>query len=51
MRHKELLLDGKTSPQTVLASLVSRNVTVNRFEVATPALSEIFIKVVRGQHE
>jgi len=49
--HQELLLDGKTSPQTVLASLVSRNVTVNRFEVATPALSEIFIKVVRGQHE
>ena len=49
--HQELVLDGKTSPQKVLASLVSRNVTVNRFEVATPALSEIFIEVVRGQHE
>ena len=49
--HQELLLDGKTSPQKVLASLVNRNVTVNRFEVATPALSEIFIEVVRGQHE
>jgi len=49
--HQELLLDGKTSPQQVLASLVNRNITVNRFEVATPALSEIFIEVVRGQHE
>jgi ABC-2 type transport system ATP-binding protein len=49
--HYELLLDGKTSPQRVLASLVDRNVTVNRFEVATPPLSEIFIRVVRGRTE
>ena len=49
--HQELLLDGKTSPQKVLASLVNRNVTVNRFEVATPPLSEIFIQVARGQSE
>ena len=49
--HRELLLDGKTSPQTVLASLVNSNVTVNRFEVATPPLSEIFIQVARGQSE
>jgi ABC-2 type transport system ATP-binding protein len=49
--HYELLLDGKTSPQNILASLVSRNVTVNRFEVATPPLSEIFIQVARGQSE
>jgi ABC-2 type transport system ATP-binding protein len=49
--HQELLLDGKTSPQKVLASLVNRNITVNRFEVATPPLSEIFIQVARGQSE
>jgi ABC-2 type transport system ATP-binding protein len=49
--HQELLLDGKTSPQTVLSSLVNMNVTVNRFEVATPPLSEIFIQVARGQSE
>ena len=49
--YQELLLDGKTSPQRVLASLVNRNVTVNRFEVATPPLSEIFIQVARGQGE
>jgi ABC-2 type transport system ATP-binding protein len=49
--HQELLLDGKTSPQKVLASLVNRDITVNRFEVATPPLSEIFIQVARGQSE
>jgi ABC-2 type transport system ATP-binding protein len=49
--HQELLLDGKTSPQKVLTSLVNRNITVNRFEVATPPLSEIFIQVARGQSE
>lgn len=47
--YRELLLDSKTSPQKVLASLVSRNVVVNRFEVATPPLSEIFIRVVEGR--
>ena len=49
--YRELLLDSKTSPQKVLASLVSRNVVVNRFEVATPPLSEIFIRVVEGRSE
>jgi ABC-2 type transport system ATP-binding protein len=49
--HQELLLDGKTSPQKVLTSLVNRSITVNRFEVATPPLSEIFIQVARGQSE
>jgi ABC-2 type transport system ATP-binding protein len=49
--HQELQLDGNTSPQKVLADLVNMNVTVNRFEVATPPLSEIFIQVVRGQGE
>jgi ABC-2 type transport system ATP-binding protein len=49
--HQELLLDGKTSPQKVLTSLVNRDITVNRFEVATPPLSEIFIQVARGQSE
>jgi len=45
----ELMLDGRTTPQAVLAGLVGRNVTVNRFEVAVPPLSEIFIQVVREQ--
>jgi ABC-2 type transport system ATP-binding protein len=49
--YYELLLDGKTSPQRVLAGLVNKNVAVTRFEVATPPLSEIFIRVVKGQTE
>jgi ABC-2 type transport system ATP-binding protein len=42
----ELLLDGKTTPQQVLAHLVSRGMVINRFEVATPSLNEIFLKEV-----
>jgi ABC-2 type transport system ATP-binding protein len=49
--YQELVLDGKTSPQSVLANLVNRNVTVNRFEVAVPPLSEIFIQIAKGQGE
>ncbi len=49
--YQELFLDGKTSPQEILAALVGRNVVVNRFEVATPPLSEIFIQVVEGSRE
>ena len=47
----ELFLDGATTPQKVLTTLVNRHITVDRFEVATPPLSEIFIEVVRGHHE
>ena len=50
--YLELALDDRTSPQAVLAGLVGRNITVNRFEVALPPLSDIFIRVARGQpHE
>jgi len=40
----ELILDGKTTPQQVLTHLVSRGMVINRFEVATPSLNEIFLK-------
>ncbi|MFC1994645.1 ABC transporter ATP-binding protein [Chloroflexota bacterium] len=49
--YQELFLDGRTSPQQTLATLVNRNVTVNRFEVSTPPLSDIFIQVVEGRSE
>jgi ABC-2 type transport system ATP-binding protein len=49
--YQELLLDDKTSPQELLAALVNRNIVLNRFEVAIPPLSEIFIQVVRGSSE
>jgi ABC-2 type transport system ATP-binding protein len=42
----ELILDDKTTPQQVLAHLISRGVVINRFEVATPSLNEIFLKEV-----
>jgi ABC-2 type transport system ATP-binding protein len=42
----ELILDGKTSPQQVLAHLINRGMLINRFEVATPSLNEIFLKEV-----
>jgi ABC-2 type transport system ATP-binding protein len=47
----ELVLDGKTTPQQVLETLLRRGIVVNRFEIATPPLNEIFIKVVGEGHE
>jgi ABC-2 type transport system ATP-binding protein len=47
----ELVLDGNTTPKQVLERLVSTGVVVNRFEVATPSLNEIFLKVVSKNHE
>ena len=47
----ELVLDGKTTPQQLLGWLVTRGITVNRFEIATPSLNEIFIKVAGNGHE
>jgi len=44
--YTELVLDGKTTPQQVLAHLVSRGMVINRFEAATPSLNEIFLKEV-----
>ena len=42
--YVELVLDEKTTPKEVLAHLVSRDIIINRFEVATPSLHEIFLK-------
>jgi ABC-2 type transport system ATP-binding protein len=44
--YVELILDEKTTPQQVLAHLVSRGVVIDRFEIATPSLNEIFLKEV-----
>jgi ABC-2 type transport system ATP-binding protein len=44
-KYLELFLGDGTSPDDVLKQLVSQGVRVNRFEVATPALNEIFIQV------
>jgi ABC-2 type transport system ATP-binding protein len=42
----ELILDGKTTPQQLLEHLMSRGLEINRFEVATPSLNEIFLREV-----
>ena len=44
--YTELILDGESTPQQVLAYLVNGGITINRFEVATPSLNEIFLKAV-----
>jgi len=49
--YTELILDGQTTPQQVLAHLMSRGMVINRFEVATPSLNEIFLKEVGGNRE
>jgi len=46
----ELVLDGNTTPQQILERLVSTGIVINRFEVATPPLNEIFLKVVGKNH-
>ncbi len=48
---QELVLDATTSPQQVLEQLVAKGVKVNRFELSTPSLNDIFIKVVGNEHE
>lgn len=47
-RYLELFMDGSTSPEEVLTALVTAKVAVDRFEVSTPSLHEIFIRVVKG---
>jgi ABC-2 type transport system ATP-binding protein len=49
--YVELFLDGKTTPQQLLQTLVSRGIIIDRFEVATPPLNEIFIKVAGKKDE
>ncbi len=49
--YMELVLDGKVTPQQVLERLISRGTIISRFEVATPPLNEIFLRVVGKAHE
>jgi len=49
--YVEMVLDGNTTPKQVLERLVSAGMTINRFEVATPSLNEIFLEVAGKNHE
>ena len=45
----ELFLDQDTSANQILSRLVENGVSIDRFEVSTPSLNEIFIKVARDE--
>jgi ABC-2 type transport system ATP-binding protein len=47
----ELKLDAATTPQMVLEKLVKKGVIINRFELSTPSLTEIFIKLAGDERE
>jgi ABC-2 type transport system ATP-binding protein len=47
----ELTLAPGTTPQQVLERLTFSGVTINRFEIATPSLNDIFISVAGENHE
>lgn len=47
----ELILDEKTTSRHILDQLAKKNVTVNRFEVATPSLNELFLNIVDSHEE
>ena len=43
----EIILDGTSSPQDILSTLIANGITVDRFEISTPSLEEIFIQVAK----
>jgi ABC-2 type transport system ATP-binding protein len=47
----ELVLAPNTTPQTILDRLRDRGITINRFEVTTPSLNEVFLNLVGADHE
>jgi ABC-2 type transport system ATP-binding protein len=47
----ELVLAPDTTPQTILDLLREQGIAINRFEVTTPSLNEIFLNLVGADHE
>ncbi len=48
---QRLALTAETTPQMLLQELVQRGVALEKFEIATPTLDEIFVRVVREAPE
>ena len=48
-KYIELFLDGRAKPQDILDQLIAKHVRIDRFEVSTPSLNEIFIQVVKHE--
>jgi ABC-2 type transport system ATP-binding protein len=47
----ELVLAPDTTPQIILDRLRDRGVRINRFEITTPSLNEIFLNIAGATHE
>ena len=47
----ELVLEPATTPQMILDRLRHRGTTINRFEITTPSLNEIFLEMVDAAYE
>lgn len=47
----ELILDQETTPQVILDQLRQKGIRINLFEINTPSLNEIFLKITAGNHE
>ncbi|HEY93759.1 MAG TPA: ATP-binding cassette domain-containing protein [Dehalococcoidia bacterium] len=43
--HKELFLDSGSSAQDILSQLIEKGIKVNKFEISTPSLNDIFIQM------
>ena len=46
-KYTEVFLDGRISPQEILSTLINKGIKIDRFEVSTPSLNEIFIQVAK----
>lgn len=49
--YVELVLDQGTTPKQVLDSLIRSGININRFEVGSPSLNDIFLEVAGKNHE
>lgn len=47
----ELVLAADTTPQIILDHMRDRGIGINRFEVKTPSLNDIFLKIAGVNHE
>jgi len=47
----ELVLATDTTPQIILDRMREQGININRFEVKTPSLNEIFLNIAGGDHE
>jgi len=47
----ELVLADDTTPQIILDRMRERGIGINRFEVKTPSLNEIFLNIAGADHE